>query len=212
MNIATKMDVREFSKRQQEVLAAALNLMVEAGDTFTMIAVASRANCSKETLYKWFGDREGLLTATVQWQASKVKIEIPGDDHLDQDNLKQSLERFAANWLTVLSGDISIAINRLAVSHAAGSKSDLGTILLKNGPFAMAERLRPVLELGRNTGLLAFDDTDDAFRSFFGLVVRDMQIRALLGDTITPTVVEPEKDATQATEQFFKLYGTNKQH
>ena len=39
-----------------------------------MTAVARRASCSKETLYKWFGDRDGLLTATVQWQASKVTV------------------------------------------------------------------------------------------------------------------------------------------
>ena len=54
------------------MLDAALRLMVEEGDRLTMTAVARRASCSKETLYKWFGDRDGLLTATVQWQASKV--------------------------------------------------------------------------------------------------------------------------------------------
>ena len=64
----------ELSARQQEVLTAALDLMVEAGDGFTMTAVARRANCSKETLYKWFSNRDGLLTATVQWQAAKVRV------------------------------------------------------------------------------------------------------------------------------------------
>ena len=55
-------------------LNAALRLLVEEGDALTMTAVARRASCSKETLYKWFGDRDGLLTATVQWQASKVRV------------------------------------------------------------------------------------------------------------------------------------------
>ena len=50
-----------------------LPLLVEAGDALTMTSVARRASCSKESLYKWFGDRDGLLTATVQWQASKVR-------------------------------------------------------------------------------------------------------------------------------------------
>ena len=62
----------EPTPRQQAVLDAALALLVEEGDQLTMTAVARRASCSKETLYKWFGDRDGLLTATVQWQASKV--------------------------------------------------------------------------------------------------------------------------------------------
>ena len=62
-----------LTARQTEVLDVALRLLVEEGDSLTMTAVARRASCSKETLYKWFGDRDGLLTATVQWQASKVE-------------------------------------------------------------------------------------------------------------------------------------------
>lgn len=199
----------ELSSRQREVLTAALDLMVEAGDALTMNGVAARANCSKETLYKWFGDRDGLLTATVQWQASKVKIDLPREGAIDFDTLRATLERFAERWLSVLSGDISIALNRLAVSHAASSRSDLGTIVLKNGPFAMARRLKPVLELGRSAGFLKFDDLDEAFRVFFGLVVRDVQIRALLGDEISKALVDIERDAARATRQFLALYGAD---
>ena len=49
-----------------------------------MTAVARRASCSKETLYKWFGDRDGLLTATVQWQAAKVRVPQVDRRHLDR--------------------------------------------------------------------------------------------------------------------------------
>ncbi|TIO13340.1 MAG: helix-turn-helix transcriptional regulator, partial [Mesorhizobium sp.] len=45
-----------LTERQQAVLDAALRLLVEEGDNLTMTAVARRASCSKETLYKWFGD------------------------------------------------------------------------------------------------------------------------------------------------------------
>lgn len=201
--LALAKPVTEFSVRQREVLDAALALMVEAGEGITMNAVAARANCSKETLYKWFGDRDGLLTATVQWQASKVRIEVPKGETIGAAALHSALTRFAENWLTVLTGDISIALNRLAAS----SNSDLGRIVLNNGPFAMAARLKPLLDLGRRSGVLAFDDLDQAFRVFFGLVVRDVQIRALLGDAISPALVDIKNDARQATERFFTLYG-----
>ena len=209
MNIAATNFEQDLSKRQREVLAAALDLMVEAGDALTMNAVAGRANCSKETLYKWFGDRDGLLTATVKWQASKVKFEMPEGEGLSLKSLRESLEAFAVRWLSVLSSDVSIALNRTAVSHAASSKSDLGTIVLTNGPFAMAHRLKPVLEMGREAGLLSFDDIDEAFRSFFGLVVRDMQIRALLGDEVTSALVDINQDVARATNQFLALYGAS---
>ena len=193
--------------RQGEVLDAVLGLMVEGGSRLTMTAVASRASCSKETLYKWFGDRDGMLTATVRWQASKVRAGNWDRQHLDADALVESLEAFAANWLNVISSKTSIALNRVAVSHAASGKSDLGRIVLDNGRFAIGERLKPLLEAAREAGLLEFDDTEAAFRSFFGLVGRDIQIRLLLGDNLRLSPADITRDARAATRQFLTLFG-----
>ncbi|MFC5504999.1 MULTISPECIES: TetR/AcrR family transcriptional regulator C-terminal domain-containing protein [Hyphomicrobiales] len=197
----------EPTARQQAVLDAVLSLMVEEGDQLTMTAVARRASCSKETLYKWFGDRDGLLTATVRWQAARVRAGRYDRPTLDIATLRDSLKGFAATWLTVISSPTSIALNRLAIGHAASRKSNLGGIVLANGRFAIGERLRPVLEAGREAGLLAFEDSETAFRSFFGLVGRDVQIRLLLGDTLTLSRDEIERDAARATDQFLTLYG-----
>jgi AcrR family transcriptional regulator len=199
-----------LTERQKDVLDAALALLVEVGDKLTMTSVARRASCSKESLYKWFGDRDGLLTATVQWQASKVRGVPVEREGVALDSLTTGLESFAVDWLRVLSGKISVALNRVAVSHAGSDKHalgrDLGAIVLENGPFAMARRLKPVLQLGQDAGLLHFEDADEAFRTFFGLVVRDMQIRLLLGDRFELTGTEIERDARRATEQFLSLY------
>jgi len=195
------------TERQRQVLDAVLDLLVEGSDTLTMSAVARRASCSKETLYKWFGDRDGLLTATVRWQASKVRAGSYDKAHLDAAALRASLESFAANWLRVISSRTSIALNRVAVSHAASHKSNLGEIVLANGRFAIGERMKPLLEAGRAAGLLAFDDAETAFRTFFGLVGRDVQIRLLLGDTLKLSEMEIARDARRATEQFLQLYG-----
>ena len=203
-NVGTGVDLTD---RQKDVLNAALELLVEGGDSLTMAGVARRASCSKETLYKWFNDRDGLLTATVQWQASKVRVVPVAREGLDEESLFTSLEHFARDWLLVLSGSTSIALNRLAVSHAGSGKSDLGEIVLNNGPSAMARRLKPVLETGRDANLLDFDDIDEAFASFFGLVVRDKQIRLLLGDHHEVSDAEIIRDARTATRQFFALYG-----
>src|SRR6185436_10787070 len=164
---------------------------VEQGDALTMTAVARRASCSKETLYKWFGDRHGLLTATVQWQASKVTVAALDREPLDLASLKARLEEFAASWLSVISTKTSIALNRLAMAHAGSDRRDpdrdLGAIVLENGRLAIARRLKPVLEAGRDAGLIAFDDSESAFRTFFGLVARDVQIRLLLGGRLRLT-------------------------
>lgn len=197
-----------LTERQQGVLDAVLRLLVEEGDRLTMTAVARRASCSKETLYKWFGDRDGLLAATVQWQASRVKVAPIDRERLDRASLTRRLEEFAVNWLTVIASDTSIALNRVAIGQAA-KEARLGEIVLADGRFAMGRRLKPVLEAGRAAGLLAFDDAETAFRTFFGLTARDIQIRLLLGDRLDLTGETIRADAARSTRQFLALFGAN---
>lgn len=206
-----KDDGKTPTARQQAVLDAALRLLVEEGDHLTMTAVARRASCSKETLYKWFGDRDGLLTATVQWQASKVRVVPVDPGNVDLVSLTESLEGYARDWLKVIAGDTSIALNRVAVSHAGSGKDSLGAMVLENGRFAMAKRLKPVLDAGKRAGYLAFEDAETAFRTFFGLVGRDVQIRLLLGDWPGLTEAAIAEDAARATRQFLVLYGARKE-
>lgn len=208
VTVAIRPASESFTPRQQAVLTAALDLLVEEGDGLTMTAVARRASCSKETLYKWFGDRAGLLTATVQWQASKVRSPHVDRRSLDSQTLKSSIFQFGRDLLSTIAGSTSVALNRLAISHAT-EDNGLGAIVLDNGRFTMGKRLKPVLEAGRDARMLRFDNSEIAFRTFFGLVLRDIQIRLLLGDKLTMTAKEIEADAERATEQFFILFGTN---
>jgi AcrR family transcriptional regulator len=213
--LTIKVNEETFTPRQQAVLTAALDLLVENGDGLTMTAVARRASCSKETLYKWFGDRDGLLTATVQWQAAKVRMPQVDRSHLSAKALRLSMEQFARDLLTVIIGDVSVTLNRTAITHAAQEKDRLGLIVLENGPMGIRRRLKPILEAGKDARLLRFANSEDAYRTFFGLVVRDVQIRLLLGDsTLTQSNIEAniEADVKAATDQFFTLYGVEATH
>ncbi len=172
--------------------------------------ITERAGVTWGVIQYHFGDRDGLLTATVQWQASKVRAGNFDRQKLDAGALRESLKRFATNWLEVISSPTSIALNRVGVSQAAARDGNLGSIVLANGRFAIGKRMMPVLEAGREAGLLAFDDTETAFRTFFGLVGRDIQIRLLLGDPLTLGKSEMARDAERATDQFLTLYGTAK--
>src|ERR1041384_6716260 len=105
---ATHSQGEALSERQQALLDAVLALMVEQGEQLTMDAVARRASCSKETLYKWFGDRDGLLTATVRWQASRVHAGNDSAQVLDGATLRERLQDFAVTWLEVITGPTSV--------------------------------------------------------------------------------------------------------
>ena len=169
-----------------------------------MSAVAQRASCSKETLYKWFGDRDGLLTATVRWQASQGAAPATTTaTRLDASALQASLEAFAANWLKVISSRTSIALNRVAIGHAGSGKSNLGQIVLANGRFAIGERLKPLLEAAREAGCSTSTTPRRRSAPSSASSARDVQIRLLLGDTLEPDRSrEIARDARRATQQF----------
>jgi AcrR family transcriptional regulator len=203
--------VDDLSERQREVLDVTLELLIENASALTMIAVARRASCSKETLYKWFGDRDGLLSATVRYQASKVRVAPFEASSIDKGQLETVLSGFASGLLSILTSDLSVALNRLAISQAdsnSDSKSGqgLGQIVLQNGRFSTGPRLKPALAAGMQAGLLRVDDVEEAFRDFYGLVVRDTQIRILLGDDLTLSREQIDAEAVRATRQFFTLY------
>lgn len=195
----------EPSERQRQVLEAGLAVLVRAGGRLTMGAVAAEANCSKETLYKWFGGRDGLLAAIVRWQAAQVRVEAP-DGEIDRAALTERLTRFASDWLRVVSSERSLALNRLAIGHAGEAGARLGQVVLDNGRFALGQRLKPVLEAGRDAGLLAFDNSEEAFRTLFGLIARDVHIRLLLGERLKLSRAGAEAEAARAVEQFMRLF------
>jgi hypothetical protein len=139
-----------------------------------------------------------------------VRMPYVDRSHINLKALRGSLEQFARDLLTTIIGEVSITLNRTAITHAAQEKDDLGNIVLENGPMAIRRRLKPILEAARDARLLRFQSSEEAYRTFFGLVVRDVQIRLLLGDkSLTQSNVEAniEADVKAAADQFLALYG-----
>jgi AcrR family transcriptional regulator len=200
-----------FTPRQSDVLRSALTLLVEGGDkALTTAGLARAANCSKESLYKWFGDRDGLLAAVVAFQASKVRIQ---DDApvATAEEFRDRLTTFAEDLLTVLAGDTSLALNRLAIAHASRDGAPLGRILLERGRKRISARARALLQAGRQHRYLAFDDAEDAYRTLYGLVVADLHGRLLLGDRPGPEEANFPERAKRAVHKFYRLYGAGDQ-
>jgi AcrR family transcriptional regulator len=197
----------DFTQRQNEVLEVALRLLVEGGEpALTTAGLARAANCSKESLYKWFGDREGLLAAMIAFQAAKVRTLAPGRDAPGAAEFRRHLAVFAGDLLAVLSGEVSIALNRLAIGQASRDGSRLGKLVLDRGRRTIEARARMLLEVGREGGYIAYDDASEAYGALYGLIVQDLHVRLLLGDRV-PSAGERVRAADRAIDQFFRLHG-----
>ncbi|WFS02805.1 TetR/AcrR family transcriptional regulator C-terminal domain-containing protein [Rhizobium tumorigenes] len=198
----------EFSPRQNAVLEQALRLLVDGGEkALTTSGVARAANCSKESLYKWFGDRDGLLSAMIAHQASKVRTFERNGERLTATSLHDHLVIFARDLLEVLAGDVSLALNRLAIGQSNRDGSKLGKLLLDRGRRQIDRRASGLIDAGKRAGLLRFDDANEAYHTLYGLVVSDLHVRMLLGE---PSIKDGAQQAERAVSAFLRLYGTEK--
>jgi len=206
-------DMPDFSPRQNEVLEQALRLLVEGGEkALTTSGLARAASCSKESLYKWFGDREGLLAAMIAHQAAKVRTFERSGERLSAELLRDHLELFARDLLEVLSGDVSLALNRLAIGQsgpgAGPNGSKLGKLLVEHGRRQIDRRAMALIDAGKRVGLLRFDNADAAYHTLYGLIVSDLHDRMLLGE---PGLKDTARQAERAIDAFLSLYRTEKQ-
>jgi AcrR family transcriptional regulator len=200
--------IGEFSPRQSAVLAEALRLLVEGGDkALTTAGLARAASCSKESLYKWFGDRDGLLAAMISFQQSKVRTVERSGERLTADLLREHLDVFARDLLEVLSGDVSLALNRLAIGQSSRDGSKLGRLLVEHGRRQIDRRAKGLIDAGKRVGLLRFDDADAAYHTLYGLVVSDLHVRMLLGE---PALKDNARQAARAVDAFLALYGAKR--
>ncbi|WP_458393224.1 TetR/AcrR family transcriptional regulator [Rhizobium brockwellii] len=198
----------EFSPRQNAVLEQALQLLVDGGEkALTTSGVARAANCSKESLYKWFGDRDGLLSAMIAYQASKVRTFERNGERLTAASLHDHVGIFARDLLEVLAGDVSLALNRLAIGQSNRDGSKLGKLLLERGRRQIDRRAMALIDAGKRAGLLRFADADEAYHTLYGLVVSDLHVRMLLGE---PGLKDTARQAERAVTAFLRLYGTDK--
>jgi AcrR family transcriptional regulator len=197
-----------FTPRQNAVLQSALSLLVRGGDkALTTAGIARVANCSKESLYKWFGDRDGLLAAIVTYQASKVRALAPDETPHNADVFRDHLIRFADDLLSVLSGDVSLALNRLAIGQAGNQDTQLGRLVLERGRRMIGQQAGALLETGRLQGFLDYADRDEVFGTLYGLIIRDLHVRQLLGEDLPVAERNFRAQATAAIDKFFRLYG-----
>jgi AcrR family transcriptional regulator len=202
----------EFSPRQNAVLDSALRLLVDGGErALTTAGVARAANCSKESLYKWFGDRDGILSAMIGYQASKVRTLEERAETLTPESLRAHLVIFARDLLDVLASDVSLALNRLAIGQASRDGAHLGQMLQERGRRQIGKRAGGLLEAGRRAGLLRFENGEEAYGMLYGLVVTDLHLRLLLGEAVQMSQQDFSQRAERAVDAFLDLFGTKGQ-
>ena len=190
------------SIRQQQIEAAAYKLLEIKGYGGTsMQGIAKQAKASNETLYNWYGDKQGLFHALVTRNALEVKTHLEAELETDNDGLS-ILATFGPKLLGLLTGDRAVALNRAA---AADSTGELGATLSKAGREAVFPLLEKVLLRARQERHLHFEDSGEAVGLYLDLLVGDLQVRRVIGRLPAPTAEFCERRSRRALSLLRKL-------
>lgn len=189
----------ERAERETRILAAALDELIERGyDRVTMLGIASRAGASKETLYHWFGSKQGVFGAIIKSNADASALRVQAALEADADPV-DTLTAYAVGLLTLLTSPASIALNRAAISAP-----ELADALLADGRYRIGPIVEGYLAQLAERGDIVISDAARAFELLYGLVVRDSQVRVLLGEQ-PPAIDHIRIQAAEAVDQFFRL-------
>lgn len=188
--------------REAAIEAAAYAVLAERGYGGTsMLNVAKRAKASNETMYRWYGDKNGLFAAMVHRNAASSAARL--GEAIDAGGPPlEALRAVAPVLLSMVLGPRAIALNRAAAGDPTGS---LGRIIAEGGRARIVPLLRSVIARAIETGALPSGDPAQCAELFVTLLIGDQQIRRVIGVMPEPTEAEIRMRADLALERFLRL-------
>lgn len=197
--------------RRQAIFEATYALLAEKGYKGTsMLAVARKAKASNETMYNWFGDKQGLLAAMIEANAAEVADRLSGA--LDAstinsiDEMTETLEAFGSDLLQLLTGEKSVALNRAAAADVAAGNV-LGPLLAENGRNRVVPLLQELFSRACKSGFLGDGDPREMAEVYVTLLVGDVQIRRVIGVMNQPESGKTRIHSERVNELFLQLFG-----
>ena len=165
-------------KRQAEIEACAYEILEKQGlEGMSMAAIAKRAKASMETLYNWYGDKNGLYSALVARNSTEV-LEVLKRVEASDNAPREQLRTTAIALLQMVTGPKAIALNRAAIEDRTRR---LGPRLAASGRSMVGPQLAVLIVAWRDSGAVGFADPQEATRVFVNLLIGDHQIQRVTG-------------------------------
>ncbi len=187
------------AERERAIEAAAYEILAERGYGGTsMLLVAQRARASNETMYRWYGDKNGLFAAMVRRnaQAAGERLEAALGSSRGAGAI---LRDVAPVLLGLVLGERAVALNRAAAADPTG---DLGRIIAEGGRRRIVPLIAELLRRERPD-----IDGEALAELFIALVIGDQQIRRIVGDLGPPDDAAIARRVAWALDAFARLSG-----
>ena len=196
------------ARRRRQILSATLRLLRRHGTGITTAQIAAEAHCSKETLYNWFKDRDGIFLTLVEEQAQAMSDALAKSiAKTDGMTFRDKLEACCIALLDLMTGEAVIAVNRAAMAQACRERADLGLAVIDDWQARVAVPFQAVIDEGVISGAVRIADVGEAFDTLTALLLGDRQRRLLLGEESRPAGDDMANMAAMAVSRWMRIYG-----
>jgi len=187
------------------MIKAAYALFIEKGyGSVSVDDIIRLSKGSKSSLYKFFGNKEGILKAVIESLAEEflreIQLEFPS-----AKTPRETLNRVGMVFADLALSDNAINQHRHAVSHA-GAFPDLARLWYESGPKKTMDGFADFLEKETAAGRLRIANPARAAWFFLGMIIFHDNMRRLV---CLPRSKKPEIKAmvSEAVEVFLAAYG-----
>lgn len=193
------MDNNMRQRREAAIHDAAYSLLEKYGYGGTsMLRVARAAKASNETLYRWYGNKDGLFTAMVRANAAETRLLLE-EALVEANDPWDVLAAVAPVLLRMILGDRPILLNRAAAADPSGA---LGAALSAGGRNEVMPLLTQLLlRICEGTDF----DAGEATGWFLGILIGDLQVRRIIHDCTAPSELEIEERCVRTLATLQKL-------
>lgn len=192
-------------EKRRDIIRVAAKAFEELGyERTSMLTIAERLRGSKQTLYNYFGSKEELLRAVLDFDVGEVANRAL-EEFLAENNLRKALIRLG---VVFLSGQLApSAMSNIRIVSTQPAESNLGEEFYENMLRPAWARVAEVIKALMNDGKLRKSDPWIAAMQWKGLVLLDLFERRLLGAMKIIDPQEIEAAAKAAADAFLKIYG-----
>ncbi|WP_022888133.1 TetR/AcrR family transcriptional regulator [Agromyces italicus] len=164
---------RRSEEKRQQILDAALTVFVANGYVGTSTdQVAAAASVSKQTIYRYFADKEGLFTALITDIGDR--IHNPFDDLTQAmrsaQDAESAIKLLAEQFTRSIMNPRVQEIRRLVIAEAARFP-DLGRLYWQRGFERVLESVATCLRLVAERGLLSIPQPAIAAQHLTGMLL-----------------------------------------
>ena len=197
--------------RERQIFDAAYKLLEKKGYKATsMLAVAKAASASNETMYSWFGNKQGLVKAMVEANAESAMTALEkalAADRRSGDDALSALRKVGPAILTLVTGERAVALDRAAAAEAYHG-GELGKLIAIHSRDTIAPMLEELIGRASAQGIFNPDiDVGEIVEIYIALLIGDAQIRRVTGAAPVPDPGKVELHSERVIEILLDLYG-----